>query len=237
MFTTHTLKFLRSLKRNNNRPWFNAHKDDYEQHVRAPMVAIVERFARDFDRLAPELIATPKASIFRIYRDTRFSHDKTPYKTHVALRFPRRGLDRGAGAGLYLHVSPQEVWVGGGFYAPEPDELRLVRNHLAERPREFKKILSAPSFRRTFGTLQGERLQRIPRGYAPDHPAAEFIKHKQWYVGCERPAAFAHSPTFYRDVLGIFRAALPLVRFLNAPLLDAPRQFSLRDDENHRQRA
>jgi hypothetical protein len=104
-FTQHTLTFLRALKRNNNRAWFAAHRDDFEHYVRAPMMALVERLGEDFERLAPELVATPKASIFRIYRDTRFSHDKAPFKTHASARFPPRGLGKGLGAGLYLRCS------------------------------------------------------------------------------------------------------------------------------------
>jgi uncharacterized protein (TIGR02453 family) len=227
MFTRRTLSFLRSLKRHNDRTWFAAHRDEFERDVRAPMVRLVERLAEDFARSAPEVVATPKASIFRIYRDTRFSHDKSPFKTHIAARFPWRSLDRGAGAGLYLHVSPSEVWIGGGFYAPEPRELYLVRAHIAARPRELRAILAAAPFRRLFGTLQGERLQRVPRGYPPGHPAAEFLKFKQFYAGRERPAEFACSPSFYRETLASFRAVLPLVRFLNQPLLEAPKDLKL----------
>ena len=119
-FTPKTCRFLRSLKRNNDRDWFRARKDDYEQHVRAPMVAVIERLAVDFGRFAPELDASPKRCIYRIYRDTRFSGDKTPLKTQIAASFRWRGLPRGRSAGLYLEVSPGWVWMGGGFYAPEP---------------------------------------------------------------------------------------------------------------------
>jgi uncharacterized protein (TIGR02453 family) len=231
MFTRRTLQFLRALKRHNDRTWFAAHREEYEQHVRAPMIALVERLAGDFARFAPELVATPKASIFRIYRDTRFSHDKSPFKTQVSARFPCRLLARGAGAGLYLEVAPQWVWMGGGFYAPEPHELALVRHHLAEHPREFAKIVGSAAFRRTFGRLQGERLQRVPRGFPPDHPAAEFLKHRQLYAGCERPASFAHSDAFYSEVVAVFRRVLPLVRFLNAPLIERPREFDAAGDK------
>lgn len=230
MFTPRTLSFLRALERHNDRSWFAAHRGEYDAHVRGPMIALVERLAADFDRVAPELVATPQASLFRIYRDTRFSRDKSPFKTQASARFPCRGLERGAGAGLYLEIAPRWVWMGGGFYAPEPRELRLVRARLAERPREFSHMVGAPGFRRTLGALQGARLQRVPRGYPPDHPAAEFLKHKQLYAGCQRPAAFAHAPGFYRELLGVFRRVLPLVRFLNAPLLEAPREFRMIDD-------
>ena len=125
-FTPAALKFLRALKRNNRREWFNAHRDDYEAHVRQPMTVIIERLGVDFRAFAPELVASPRVSLYRIYRDTRFSENKTPYKTHVAAVFPTRGLAKHEGAGLYFHVSPEEVWVGGGMYAPPMPQLLAV---------------------------------------------------------------------------------------------------------------
>src|SRR5918912_3245745 len=125
-FTPETLTFLRALKRNNRRDWFNAHRDEYEQYIRAPMIAIVERLAIDFREFAPGLVASPKTSMYRIYRDTRFSENKAPYKTHVAAVFPTRGLAKHEGAGLYFHISPDDVWIGGGMYAPQPPQLQAV---------------------------------------------------------------------------------------------------------------
>src|SRR6058998_4224134 len=140
-FTAETLRFLRALKRNNRREWFNAHRDDYEAYVRRPMTAIVERLAEDFRAVAPELVASPKVSIYRIYRDTRFSENKTPYKTHVAAVFPTRGLPKHEGAGLYFHVSPTEVWVGGGMYAPQMPQLQAVREHIAANIKRLRTLV------------------------------------------------------------------------------------------------
>src|SRR5205085_1652168 len=111
-FPAETLRFLRALKRNNRREWFEGHRGDYESYVRQPMTAIVERLAVDLRAFAPELVASPKISMYRIYRDTRFSADKKPYKTHAAAVFPTRGLAKHEGAGAYFHVSPEEVWIG-----------------------------------------------------------------------------------------------------------------------------
>src|SRR5262245_27482962 len=157
------MAFLRALKRHNNREWFNARKDRYDELVRAPMIAVIERLASDFRAFAPDLVAHPKASLFRIYRDTRFSHDKTPFKTHVAARFPCRGLARHQGAGLYFEVAAGWVWVGGGLYAPETAQLHAVREHIAANLRRFRSIVEAPAFRRRVGPLHGEKLQRVPR--------------------------------------------------------------------------
>ena len=218
-FSADTLRFLRALKRNNRREWFNAHRDDYEADVRQPMMAIIERLAEDFRAFAPDLVASPKSSMYRIYRDTRFSENKTPYKTHVAAVFPCRGLPKHEGAGLYFHVSPDEVWVGGGMYAPQTPQLHAVREHIAANLLRLRAIVESPSFRRSVGELEGERLQRIPRGFAKDHEAAEYLKFRQFLAGREFPAAFATNPRFYAGVLGVFQRVAPLTRFLNEPLL------------------
>jgi uncharacterized protein (TIGR02453 family) len=218
-FSAETLRFLRALKRNNRREWFNAHRDDFEAHVRQPMTAIVERLAIDFRAFAPELVASPKASIYRIYRDTRFSENKTPYKTHIAAVFPTRGLLKHEGAGVYFHVSTDDVWIGGGMYSPEAPQLQSVREHIAANVRKLRAIVESPGFRRQVGRLEGERLQRVPRGFPKDHPAAEFLKFRQFLAGAEFPASLATSPKFYSTLLGVFRQVTPLARFLNAPLL------------------
>lgn len=220
-FSAATLKFLRALKRNNRRDWFNAHRDDYEAQVRQPMTAIVERLADDFRTLAPELIASPKISMYRIYRDTRFSENKAPYKTHVAAVFPTRGLPKHEGAGLYFHVSADDVWIGGGMYSPQPAQLVAVREHIATNIRQLRAIVESPSFRRRVGTLEGEKLTRVPRGFPKDHEAAEYLKFRYFIAGAGFPAAFAASPKFYSTMLSVFREVLPLSRFLNVAVLKA----------------
>jgi len=218
-FSDKTIRFLRALKRNNRREWFNAHRDDYAQHVRQPMTAMVERLADDFRSFAPELVASPRLSMYRIYRDTRFSDNKTPYKTHVAAVFPTRGLQKHEGAGLYFHISPDEVWVGGGMYSPQPAQLYAVREHIAANVRALRGIVESPAFRRHVGQLEGEKLTRVPRGFSKDHEAAEFLKHRHFIAGAEFPPALAVSPAFYATLLSVFRHVIPLSRFLNTPLL------------------
>jgi uncharacterized protein (TIGR02453 family) len=219
-FTPATLSFLRRLKRNNRREWFMAHRDEYERDVRAPMIAVIERLAADFRSFAPDLVASPKQSLYRIYRDVRFSEDKKPYKTHIAAVFPCRDLPKHEGAGLYFHAAPDGVWVGGGMYAPQTPQLHAVREHIAANHRRLRTIVSAPGFRRAVGSLEGDRLQRVPRGFPKDHEAAEFLKYRQFLAGREFPATFATSPRFYPGILGIFRKIAPLVGFLNEALID-----------------
>lgn len=219
-FTPKTLSFLRSLKRHNDREWFRARRDQYEKHVRAPMAAVVERLAVDFGTFAPELEASPKKSIYRIYRDTRFSDDKSPLKTQIAASFRWRTLPRGESAGLYVEISPGWVWMGGGFYAPETAHLVRIRQHISATHPELQRIARAPSFRRAVGALDGERLTRIPRGFRNDDPAAEYLKHRNFLAGREFPAELATSARFYPTLVATFKAVMPLVRFLNEPLIE-----------------
>jgi uncharacterized protein (TIGR02453 family) len=217
-FSSQTLRFLRALKRNNDREWFKARKDEYERHVRAPMIAVIEQLAMDFKTFAPELVASPNASLYRIYRDTRFSDDKTPLKTHAAAVFPWRGLARHEGAGLYFEVAPQWVWIGGGMYSPLPPQLVQVREHIANTWPQIRRIATGSRFTRVT-RLDGEKLTRVPRGFPADHPAAEYLKHRQFLAGRELPAAIAADDTFYPTLLETFKAIIPLVQFLNAPLI------------------
>jgi uncharacterized protein (TIGR02453 family) len=217
-FSADTLKFLRALKRNNRREWFNTHREQYEAHVRQPMTTMVERLADDFRTFAPELVASPKVSMYRIYRDTRFSDNKLPYKTHVAAVFPTRGLAKHEGAGVYFHISPTEVWIGGGMYSPQPAQLYAVREHIASNIKQLRAIVESPGFKRDIGGLEGDKLTRVPRGFRKDHEAAEYLKYKHFVAGVELPAEIATSPKFYRTLLTIFGQVLPLSRFLNRPL-------------------
>jgi uncharacterized protein (TIGR02453 family) len=225
-FTKDTLSFLRALKRHNDREWFREHRQRYEDHVRAPMLAVIDRLARDLPRFAPQLVVSPKVALYRIYRDTRFSADKSPLKTHVAAIFPCRGLQKHEGAGLYFEVAPGHCWIGGGLYAPQPWQLRAVRERIASRPREFRRIVESAQFRRAVGALDGERLVRVPAGFPPDHEAAAYLKFRQFLAGREFPGTFATTAGFYARLLGIFRAIAPLTRFLNEPLIAAKQDWS-----------
>jgi uncharacterized protein (TIGR02453 family) len=222
-FTPDAISFLRALTRNNDREWFKARKGRYETVLREPMIALIERLAEDFRAFAPELVASPRTSLYRIYRDTRFSASKAPLKTHIAAVFPCRGLARHQGAGLYIEIAPRQIWVGGGIYAPDTSQLLAVREHIASNTRRFRAIVESSAFRGRVGSLGGERLQRVPRGFPKDHQAAEYLKLRQFLAGREFPSSFASSPQFYRGVLNVFRQVAPLTRFLNEPLLESRR--------------
>lgn len=217
-FTAKTLSFLRSLRRHNDREWFHARRDKYDQHVRGPMVSFVERLAEDFRAFAPELAADTKISLFRPFRDTRFSENKAPLKTNIAAVFPHRTLGRMNGAGLYFEVAPGGVWIGGGIYAPDASQLHAVREHIAARHEELARIVNATGLKK-LGGLKGERLTRVPRGFDRDHPAAPYLMHRQFMGIREEPAAFAVRSDFYKQLLATFRQFVPLCRFLNEPLI------------------
>ncbi len=217
-FGKDALGFLTRLKRNNRREWFTARKDEYERTVRQPMIAIVEQLAVDMRGIAPELLVGPKC-IYRIYRDVRFSEDKRPYKTNVAASFWHRDLGKGGGAGMYFHVEPEGVWIGGGMYAPDMPQLQRVRERIAANVQHFRSIVEAPAFKRALdGGLEGERLQRVPRGFQKDHEAADYLRYRQFLAGREFPARFAADPKFYPTMLDVYRRIAPLVRFLNEAL-------------------
>lgn len=220
-FTPRTLAFLRALTRHNDRDWFRAHKSDYERHVRAPMIELIGRLAVDLRRIAPELVADPKTSLYRIYRDTRFSEDKTPLKTNAAAVFPPRGFPRHEGAGLYVEIAPGWVWMGGGLYMPPPSSLHAIRERIAATHPRLHRTVRSRAFAGVLGELQGDQLTRVPRGFVKDHPAAHYLKFKQFLGFREFEPAFATSDAFYPELLRTFTALTPLLRFLNSSIREA----------------
>lgn len=213
------ITFLRQLKKNNRREWFEKHKPEFETFVKLPMQSFIVALQPHFRSFAPEYEVNPKRSLFRIYRDVRFSKDKRPYKTHVAAHFVLRGKPKGTeGSGYYVHIEPGEVFVGTGIYMPDSDQLKKIRKAMATYPGEFLSIVHNPGMKRMMGGIEGEKLQRVPKGYEPDHPMAEWLKLKQFFVGRSLPAKACHSKTFVSQVARSFEAASPLVNFLNNAL-------------------
>jgi uncharacterized protein (TIGR02453 family) len=228
-FPKEGLQFLRSLKRHNNREWFQDHKAIYEQYVKQPMFGLIEALAADFQIFAPEMVASPKLSAYRIYRDTRFSKNKSPYKTHIAAVFPHSKLGKHDGAGFYLHIAPAEVFIGGGLYMPFPEDLRRVRQHIADEHQAFVKIIGSRQFQKLFGGITGEQLSRVPRGFSATDPAAEYLKYKNLLASRDLAPEVAVSPRFYKLVVETFEGMVPFIRFLNEPILEARRMQERRD--------
>jgi uncharacterized protein (TIGR02453 family) len=215
-FPPDALKFLRGLKRNNKREWFQARKEIFDTHVRAPMEQLVEAINAELLQFAPEHITDPKKAIYRIYRDTRFSPDKTPYKTHIAAIFPRRGLDRHTSAGFYFHVSPEETGVASGLYQPGKEELLGVRTWIQQNHERFRKASRAPE--KLVGKFRGEPLTRTPKGFDSTHPADDLVRMKSWVYWMELKPELAETPKLLPELIQRFRAAAPVVEMLNTPL-------------------
>ena len=215
-FPVEGVEFMKRLKRNNNRPWFEKHKEEYESYIKLPMQSLIAALQPHFLRFAPEFDLNPKKSLFRIYRDIRFSNDKTPYKTHAAAHFVLRGKPKGVeGSGYYLHIEPGQVFLGGGIYMPDGDQLKNIRRSIDANADRFLSILRSKKFISTFKQLEGEKLKRIPKGYDADHPMAEWLKQKQFFVWVEWPEASCRREEFINKVAAVYEAATPLVRFLN----------------------
>lgn len=183
------------------------------------MLQLVAALNTGLNRFAPEYVTDPQKAIFRIYRDTRFSADKTPYKTHIAASFSRRGPERLTTGGFYLSLSPGQIEVAGGIYHPAPDTMLQIRTHIAENHGEMRRLLAAKKTKELMGTLQGAELSRAPKGFDPAHPAIGWIKMKDWILDTTLAGDVATSPKIYDEILARFRAMAPLIQFLNRPLL------------------
>jgi uncharacterized protein (TIGR02453 family) len=219
-FPKECISFLKQLKRNNNREWFEKHKEEYERNVKAPMLSFIAALRPHFARFAPEFDLNPKRSIFRIYRDVRFSSDKTPYKTHVAAHFVLRGMPKGfIGSGYYIHIEPGEFFVGGGIYIPDGDQLKNIRKAIDARGEEFISIVENRRFKKRFAPYEWSKLQRVPKGYDETNPMANWLKFKQFFVGVSLPESKCYSESVLDETARICEEASPLVRFLNKSLM------------------
>lgn len=156
-----------------------------------------------------------KDCVFRIYRDVRFSKDKTPYKSHISAAFGREGR-RGKWAGYYIHIEPGASFLGGGCWMPEPDELKKIRQEIDYNFIDFKKIVEGKSYKKTFGTMQGEKMKTIPKDYDKDNPAIEYLKYKSFLSGIEMTDNKAvMAGDFMKRAISIFKEMKPLIHFLN----------------------
>lgn len=224
-FRPGALGFLRSLRRNNRREWFEGNRDRYEDEVRGPLRALVEDVDIRLAAFAAEITGDPRRSVFRIHRDVRFSRDKSPYKTNAACWFFHRdagtgvGREAHGGAGFYFQIAPGECLMGGGLWMPPPASLSLIRQRLSEEPEAFEEIVMAPGFRRRFGPLDEEAmLTRLPRGFPADHPAGRWLRYRSFTAGRDLAERDIASPRLVERLADDFRRLTPLVRWLNEAL-------------------
>lgn len=228
-FGHEALQFLVDLSGNNERPWFQAHKQDYERLLKQPLEALCVALADRFAARGIPLRADPARSPFRIYRDVRFSKDKSPYKTNVAASFPWIGEgpgsadgDGGAGstggarrdAGGYFHMSVESSFVGGGMWHPEPARLAAFRTAVQTEPQRVLDAIEEPGFVRVFGSVRGDRLKRPPQGVPKDHPDVELLKLKDVGFWLELSDEQVSSPELPDVVADAYVAALPVFRLL-----------------------
>jgi uncharacterized protein (TIGR02453 family) len=215
-FPAEMFTFFRALKRNNNREWFQPRKELFETEVKAPMIALVEALNVELAKFAEDYMAEPRKAVYRIYRDTRFSADKSPYKTHLAAVFPRHGGNRGSAPGFFFSVSEKEIGVAGGIYEPQPEHLLAIRTWLAENHAMFRKLARGPE--KLMGKLHGESLKRVPKGFPSDHPAADLIKMKRWVFYTTLDPKLAASPKIVPELIKRFKAMTPVLEELNRPV-------------------
>jgi uncharacterized protein (TIGR02453 family) len=213
-FSPELFRFLARLKRNNNREWFLAHKPEYDSCAHQAAIQFITDFAAPLYRITPYLVADPRSSrgsLFRIYRDTRFSSDKRPYKTNIAMRFSHRGKDVHS-PGFYLHLQPGESFAACGLWHPEPPTLLKVRNAIAERSGEWRKV------RKLLNWEDASRLSRPPRGFPPNHEFVEDLKLRDLGTSVGFTDAEICSPKFMTIFATACRKMSPLGKFLSSAL-------------------
>jgi len=216
LFRPALFRFLEELRAHNDREWFAANKPRFEDDVRDPMLAFVRGVAAPLSRISRHVVADPRpvgGSLFRIYRDTRFSKDKTPYKTHVAAHFRHRAARDVHAPGYYLHLEPGQVLLGAGLWHPDPAALLAVRHAIARTPAVWTRVVAAPAFRRSC-TLEGEVAKRPPRGFDPAHPLVDDLRRKDFVAMQRLPEKDALSPRFSERFVAFCRDAAPLNAFL-----------------------
>ena len=217
-FRPEALTFLRNLARHNDRVWFNERKAVYESELKEPMLAVIRRITDAMMEFAPNHVRPAEKSLFRIYRDTRFSNNKLPYKTHVAAWWSHMGMQKTSGAGYYFQVSPKGVVIAAGAYMPEKEQLAAIRSWLLDNHVQFRRLLQKPAVRKTFTEFEGEALTRPPKGFPCDHPAMDLIKCKQWGLSTTLPAKTALEKNFAQTLIRHFKLLAPLVDALNTPI-------------------
>lgn len=215
-FSKQTFAFLKELAENNNREWFELHQQDYEDLVRGPALDFISDMSLELPAISRHFLAQPKkvgGSLMRVYRDTRFSRDKTPYKTNIGIQFRHEvGKDVHA-PGYYLHIEPGECFLGVGMWHPEADALFKIRQAIVEKPEAWLAARDDKTFRKHY-SLEGDALANAPRGFAKDHPLVEDLKRKDFIGLASLSQTMVTSPELRSHVVEQFRAAAPYMRFL-----------------------
>ena len=236
-FTPDAVAFLRDLRANNRRDWFQPRKAEFDELLRRPMLALAALVSDALRSFAVDHVRPPERAVQRIYRDVRFSKDKSPYKGHVSALFPRAGLTKTAGAVFYFSLSPDGVRVATGLYDPTPVGLAAVRADIDRDADRLRSLTDGDrAVVRALGPLQGDPLRRPPKPYPADHPAADLLRRKQFYLSVLLPPAEATRPRLCRAIVDRFRAAAPFVDHLNRLVLAAEQALAGDDDDGRPKR-
>jgi uncharacterized protein (TIGR02453 family) len=220
-FNPAAIRFLKALKKHNDRTWFNDRKPVYEAEVQLPWLGLIDEVNDALEAFAPECVKPARKAMFRIYRDTRFSNNKLPYKTHVGAWWSPAALAKTSGGGFYAHVAGDEIVVAAGVYMPQPEQLLAIRRHLQAHHAELRSLLANKKIRALLPEFDSNPLTRMPKGFAADDPAAEFLLCRQWALSARLPIEVATTPKLVSEMVKRFRAAAPLIELLNAPLRPA----------------
>ena len=220
-FSEQAFDFLEELEHRNNREWFLEHKPVYESELKAPMLEVIDAINARLGEFAPDYLRPAPQAMLRIYRDVRFSNDKTPYKTHVAASWPRQGLEKAGGAGFFLQVGVHGVMVAGGAYSPGPAQLRAIRDYVLEHHEEMRAVLADAALTRFAEPFDGRPLLRAPRGFPTEHPAADLLRVRSWAQVARLPGDAALQDDFVDVVVERIRALAAFVDLLNVVLAAA----------------
>lgn len=215
-FSPALFTFLRKLKDNNDRDWFKANQARYEEQVRGPALQFISDFAPKLEAISPHFLASAKkvgGSLFRIHRDTRFSRDKSPYKTHTGIQFRHEAGKDAHAPCFYLHLEPGEVFVGAGIWHPDGATAKLLREGIVDDPRGWKRATQGKAFSRRFA-LGGDSLKRPPRGFDPEHPLVDDLKRKDFIAVAKLKQADVTSADLLKTLAATCKTGAPLVEFL-----------------------
>ena len=208
---TSTLKFLRDIKKNNDREWFAKNKPRYQEEL-----AKVKLFGNTFLDEMNKIDEIESLKIYRIYRDSRFSKDKTPYKTNFAGGFTRATARKRGG--YFFHIEPNNNFLAGGFWAPNPADLKRIRQEIEMDDQPLRKIINAAAFKKNFGVLTGAQVKTAPRGFAKDHPAIDLLRYKQFIVYREFSDKEVTDLKFLKEAVKTYKAVRPFFDYMSEVL-------------------
>lgn len=213
------LKLLKGLVRNNDRNWFAERKYLFQEQVQTPYLHLIDAINEKMLAYAPEHVRPANKIALRIYRDTRFSADKRPFKEHLGAWWSRAGMVKTSGAGFYMHIGAKDVVIAAGIFMPTPEQLVQLRAYFAENHDEVRRMYKSRTLRKHLPDEETESMKRVPKGCAADHPAEDLLRTRKFGVSITLPAEEMLSKRFFKRVDGAFRAAAPLVEVLNMPLV------------------